>query len=228
MPARDPQSIDIDTPMPLTDAQIERYSRQIIVPRVGGRAQERLLAARIVIAAERQDLVAPLAYLVGAGVGRICLDGDPAEIIELAAAMRALNPDSTVVALAPDDSTSGAPDLLFAIIGGINSQSAARALCTKLVNVPSIIARLDSPARIGVFPTPPPCALCSDSLLTKPFGERSSEPGLVAMAATTEVFKLLARYDAAPRAALIEFDGYASRVHEPMRNPNCACASASA
>jgi hypothetical protein len=216
--------------MPLTDAQIERYSRQIIVPRIGGRAQERLLAARIVIAAARQDLDAPLAYLVGAGVGRIYLDCAAANINinELAAAMRALNPDSTVAAFAPDDPSRGAPDLVFAIIGGAGSQSSALARCAKLVHIPGVVARLDSPARIGVFPAPPPCALCSDAILAKPFGERASEAGLVSMAATAEVFKLLAGYHAAPRAAVAEFDGYASRVHEPVRNPNCACAGESA
>ncbi len=214
-------------PMPLSDTQIERYSRQIIVPRVGGRAQERLLAARIVIVSDRQDLEAPLAYLAGAGVGRIYLDGDAADINELAIAMRALNPDSTVTTFAPDDSARTA-NLLFAIIGDAGALSPARALCAKLVRVPSVVARLDSPARIGVFPAPPPCALCSDSLLAKPFGKRSSQAGLVAMAATAEAFKLLAGYDAAPRAALVEFDGYASRIHEPLRNLNCACASASA
>ena len=59
--------------MPLTDAQIDRYSRQIIVPHVGGRGQERLLAARMIIAGDARDIEAPLAYLVGAGVGSICL-----------------------------------------------------------------------------------------------------------------------------------------------------------
>ncbi|MFZ1889537.1 MAG: hypothetical protein WAU33_16060 [Candidatus Binataceae bacterium] len=216
--------------MPLTDTQIERYSRQIIVPRIGGRAQERLLAARIVIAAERQDLDAPLAYLVGAGVGRIYLDCAAANINinELAAAMRALNPDSAVAAFAPDASWRVAPTSVFAIIGSASSQSGACALFAKRVRIPGVVARLDSPARIGVFPAPPPCALCSDAVLAKPFGERAPEAGLVAMAATAEVFKLLAGYDAAPRAAVAEFDGYASRVHEPVRNPNCKCASESA
>lgn len=214
--------------MPLTDLQIERYSRQIIVPRVGGLAQERLLAARVVLTAEREDLETPLAYLTGAGVGRIYLDSEIARIDELAIAMRTLNPDSTVAAFAPDDSSRSAPDLLFAIIGSANSQSSARALCTRLVRVPSIVARLDSPARLGVFPAAPPCALCSDYLLTKPFGERASQGGLVAMAATAEAFKLLARYDAPPRAALVEFDGYASRIRAPVRNPDCACANAPA
>ena len=57
--------------MTLTDAQIDRYSRQIIVPRIGGRGQERLLAARMLLAGDARDIEAPLAYLVGAGVGAI-------------------------------------------------------------------------------------------------------------------------------------------------------------
>ena len=60
--------------MTLTDAQIDRYSRQIIVPRIGGRGQERLLAARILLAGDARDIEAPLAYLVGAGVGAICVE----------------------------------------------------------------------------------------------------------------------------------------------------------
>ena len=215
--------------MPLTDTQIERYSRQIIVPRVGSRAQQRLLTARTVIIAERADLDAPMAYLVGAGVGRIDLDRVAADfkIDELAAAMRALNPDSAVAAFAADNS-SRAPDLVFAIIGGSTAQSAARALCAKLAGVPSIIARLDSPALIGVFPASPPCVLCSEAILARPFGERCREAAVIAMAAAAEAFKLLAGYDAAPRAALIEFDGYDSRMREPVRNLNCRCAGQSA
>ncbi|MGH7778314.1 MAG: hypothetical protein ACREQR_00590 [Candidatus Binataceae bacterium] len=218
------------SPMPLTNAQIDRYSRQIIVPRVGGRAQQRVLAARIVIAAAYSDLEPALAYLVGAGVGRIelALADRCADFDKLAAAMRSLNPDSAVARFAPDDSSHGAPDLVFAIVSGSGSQSSTHALCTSFVRIPSVIARLDSPPRIGVFPVPPPCAICAADLLAQPFGELSTGCGFVTMAATAEVFKLLAAYDAAPRAAMIEFDGYNSRTHEPVRDPNCACASAPA
>src|SRR6202030_4043165 len=65
--------VDHARAMPLTDAQIDRYSRQIIVPHIGGRGQERLLAARILLAGDARDIEAPLAYLGGAGVGSISL-----------------------------------------------------------------------------------------------------------------------------------------------------------
>ena len=57
--------------MTLTDAQIDRYSRQIIVPRIGGRGQERILAARMLLVGDARDIEVPLAYLAGAGVGTI-------------------------------------------------------------------------------------------------------------------------------------------------------------
>jgi adenylyltransferase/sulfurtransferase len=211
--------------MHLSDAQIDRYSRQIIVPRVGGRAQERILAARIVLVAQEPDLELVLAYLVGAGVGRIELEcGSTVRADKLGAAMFSLNSDSTVRAFISNDAPRGVPDLVFAIIGGAGTRTSARTVCAGFVRVPSVVARLDSPARIGIFPAPPPCALCAGDLLVRDFGARADEAGVIAAAATTEVFKLLARYDATPRAAIIEFDGCASNAREPAPNPNCACA----
>ena len=61
--------------MTLTDAQIDRYSRQIIVPRIGGRGQERILAARMLLVGDARDIEAPRAYLAGAGVGTIVTVG---------------------------------------------------------------------------------------------------------------------------------------------------------
>ena len=40
----------MSTALSLTDAQIERYSRQILLPEIGGRGQARLLAAHVVLA----------------------------------------------------------------------------------------------------------------------------------------------------------------------------------
>ncbi len=54
--------------MSLTDADIERYSRQIILPGVGARGQRKLLDARVAVLGERSGVNAARRYLAAAGV----------------------------------------------------------------------------------------------------------------------------------------------------------------
>lgn len=56
---------------PLTDAQIERYSRQIILPQVGGRGQQRLLASTVSLIGQGPLAETAAAYLAAAGVGTL-------------------------------------------------------------------------------------------------------------------------------------------------------------
>lgn len=55
----------------LSDEQIERYSRQIILPQVGGKGQERLLRARVFVNASDSLQTSALYYLAAAGVGTL-------------------------------------------------------------------------------------------------------------------------------------------------------------
>ena len=103
--------------MALTEDQILRYSRQIIVPEVGGVGQERLLG-RSLLAIGAGGLGSPsLLYLAAAGVGRIgVVDADAVDLTNLqrqiahttddlgknkaasaAETMRAINPDIEVI-----------------------------------------------------------------------------------------------------------------------------------
>jgi adenylyltransferase/sulfurtransferase len=70
--------------MELTEQQIERYSRQIILPEVGGVGQKKLLNSKVLIIG-CGGLGAPNAYyLAAAGVGRIGLvDSDKVELNNL-------------------------------------------------------------------------------------------------------------------------------------------------
>jgi molybdopterin-synthase adenylyltransferase len=57
----------------LSDAQIELYSRQIILRELGGRGQAKLLAGRALLAGGGFAARAALSYLAGAGIGEIHL-----------------------------------------------------------------------------------------------------------------------------------------------------------
>lgn len=54
--------------MALSDEQIDRYSRQILVPEIGGRGQERLLGARVVCLGNSPSLITAIDYLSAAGI----------------------------------------------------------------------------------------------------------------------------------------------------------------
>ncbi len=206
--------------MPLTNDQIARYSRQIIIPKMGGHAQERLLSSRIVVISSREDLEEPLAYLVGAGVGDIdlCVPGsDDASLRSLCDKMRDLNPDSTV----SYGSLAQVPDLVFALLGSAEVVQFAAA------EAPSagaaVVARLDAPGKIAVLPSPPPCIRCASGGLLDSFGERSERAGVIAMLATTEVLKILAAYDTNAAASLLRFDG-PQTIAEPLQSSKARCA----
>ncbi|WP_029012273.1 HesA/MoeB/ThiF family protein [Niveispirillum irakense] len=102
--------------MDLSDSQIERYARHIMLPQVGGEGQSRLLSASVLVVGAG-GLGAPLLlYLAAAGVGRIgIVDDDVVDLSNLqrqvihqtdgigvakvesaAARMRAINPDVVV------------------------------------------------------------------------------------------------------------------------------------
>ncbi len=102
--------------MNLTESQIERYSRHIILPEVGGKGQGKLLAGKVLLVGAG-GLGSPAGlYLAAAGVGTIGLmDGDVVDLSNLqrqiahatadlgtakvdsaAAKLRAINPDVTV------------------------------------------------------------------------------------------------------------------------------------
>lgn len=70
--------------MNLREDQIERYSRQIILPNVGGKGQEKLLNAKVLIIGAG-GLGSPCAlYLASAGIGKIgIVDSDKVELNNL-------------------------------------------------------------------------------------------------------------------------------------------------
>jgi adenylyltransferase/sulfurtransferase len=68
----------------LTESQVERYSRQIILSEIGGKGQEKLLSAKVLIVGAG-GLGSPCAlYLAAAGVGKLgIVDSDAVELNNL-------------------------------------------------------------------------------------------------------------------------------------------------
>ncbi len=118
----------------LRDDQVRRYARHILLPEVGGRGQERLLAAAVAVEVGpgRAAEVAALTYLAAAGIGRLALLGEPRGALEaseaasgilygeadigrpridaIRARIAALNPDVTVLDQPPSDAIALAVD----------------------------------------------------------------------------------------------------------------------
>jgi molybdopterin-synthase adenylyltransferase len=212
--------------MVLSDRQIERYSRQIIVPRLGGAAQERVLAARMILAGDVDGVELPLAYLVGAGVGTIVLETTDADLAKgdaLIARSRELNPEVVVSAAAGAESAA----LVLAIIASGGARDAAARLSSERPHAAFVAARLDTPAKIAILPAPPPpCLRCADGgAMLAPVAGCDSVAEFVAMVATAEAFKLLAGYASAPSPVIIDFDGYQSRSQAAKASPGCACST---
>ena len=208
--------------MTLTDAQIERYSRQIIVPRIGGRGQERLLAARLLLVGDALDLEAPLAYLVGAGFGTISVQvaDDQEGFSKKFAEMRQLNPDVSVsipsacprrglgrgITQRLANESEERIDLALLILGSEAARNLADCIKDDSNVRAIVIARLDAPGKIALMTD------VADPSLTSAFGARVEAADFIAMLATSEAFKLIAGYAENPSRTTIEFDGYETRV----------------
>jgi hypothetical protein len=219
--------------MTLSDRQIERYSRQIIVPGFGGAAQERLLAARLAMLADSNEVEPSLSYFAGAGIGHITLvepDG-PAAAEARVARIRDLNSD---VVLAHAANVPAEIDLLFALIGGPGPRSTLDAVSGRPRSCAMIIIRIDAPARIAIIPAGAGCPRCVGGALLDPARARAEHAEFVAMVAAVEALKLLAGFAAASAATLIEFDGPAA-LARPLPDRNliavataCGCRRAGA
>jgi molybdopterin/thiamine biosynthesis adenylyltransferase len=210
----------------LTNRQIERYTRQIIVDKFGGMAQERLLASSVLLIANGADAETILAYLVGAGVGKIALlaDLDVASRESIVSRMRDLNSDSVVTVETHAASEATQFDLALAIISDSATLARARRLCEQPSHLATIIARVDAPAKLAVIPATPPCPKCAaGGELLAQIGARVENAGFIATLAALEAIKLLARFNPAQTPTLVEFSGYTSAVRILDSNAGVAC-----
>ncbi|MEO0499289.1 MAG: molybdopterin-synthase adenylyltransferase MoeB [Pseudomonadota bacterium] len=118
--------------MDLSDQQLERYARHIVLKEIGGAGQRKLLGARVAVVGAGGLGSACLAYLAAAGVGELTvIDDDDVDLSNLQrqilhgtadigvrktgsakAALKALNPEVRVTPIAERLVTGNAADLL--------------------------------------------------------------------------------------------------------------------
>ena len=212
--------------MALSDQQIERYARQIIVPGVGGIAQERLLSARMMLAGKAIDVASVLFYLVGAGIGEIQLQlplSDAAEREGLILQASQLNPEVKI--MAASETTT---DLNLILAFGEEPEILEITAPQQVIDarIPIIFVRLNEPAMIALLPESPQCLRCADAGLLTPSDLRADNAGFVAMIAATEAFKFLLSTSGFSSPAVLEFKGFACSPR-PLRqvDPCIHCAS---
>jgi hypothetical protein len=209
--------------MSLTDSQIERYTRQIIIPGIGGIAQERLLSAQLLLVGNATDLAPVLAYMVGAGVGEIRLQlvGDASDRHSLVAHAAQLNPEVVV-----KPNAEGVAGSNLVLVFGDSEHLRPLLHTLSGIDVPLIFVRLDEPAAIAIMPRVPPCPLCIDADLLAPSRGHGDNAGFVRVIAACEAFKLLSHAAPEPTLTLHQFSGFACQTRTLRRGSvetACSC-----
>ena len=81
----------------LSDSQIDRYSRQIVLAEIGGRGQERLLRSAVTVRGGADAALVCASYLAGAGVGVVALEDVSSGAMASILALETRNPDCRIV-----------------------------------------------------------------------------------------------------------------------------------
>jgi molybdopterin/thiamine biosynthesis adenylyltransferase len=224
--------------MALTEAEVLRYARQLLLPGMGEAAQEVLRGARIRVTGGGLAVAPATYYLAAAGVGTLWFD-DPDEVRPGAGAGFAFGPADlgrpTGAALAEfarsanglvtaDLFRPGSRPTAILVCGSSPDVSRAIADEARLLQLPHVVADVDGQGGAATsVPVGSPCYSCATrpGLGAEPTAEGGATVGALA---ALEMILLLTGASQEPRARRIEVFRGTPLVRATARQPGCACA----
>lgn len=223
--------------MALTDDQVARFSRQLLVPGFGEAVQERLLSARVRVVGADGPATAALVALVQAGIGRIWVDDEgyvaPADrqgwiyapgsvgSPRAAAAREALSPLSRHTVVEPYPA-GGVPDAAL-VFASSAAQGIAMGEVARKAGIPHVMVEPDAEGGAVVsIPVGAPCFSCARSVAGVGRPPVAGIAGLSALAAA-ELLHLLAQ-PVGMTGRRIDVVRGVPTTHPTARSPGCACA----
>lgn len=228
----------------LSDEQIERYSRQIILPQVGGKGQERLLRARVLVQASGPLHTAAVHYLAAAGVGTLGVFADTRDALLAALAasqqqaasfhvLPRLNPDCSVALHSAED-TQFPHQLVQAYDFVLSDSYSLHDVCYG-ARRPFLYASLsDEEASLMVcrgYEPDSPCLRCVSTTEPRPLrASPLTEIAALFMGSqlATEAIKLLLVLPSLPETKLLRFHlpTFTCRTEMVRKSPQCPVCTA--
>lgn len=237
--------------MRLTEQEILRYSRHIILPEVGGRGQKKLRDASVLMAGLGPSGSVAALYLAAAGVGQLTL-WDPGLVhpqdLESAIAhdrsriglprarsarepLSAINPDAEIVVLEREADVIGAVAAHQVVVATAGDWPGFQQEAIR-IGVPVIFAACHGAGGAATAYKPgEPCLACIDreqaiSLGLRPEGEGAAiaaAAGVVGVVAATEAVKLILGTGTPLAGRMLAYDGWDARFREVLFTRRDGC-----
>jgi len=227
--------------MLLSDEELARYARQLLLPGMGVVTQEFLRAARIQVVGGGAVAGPAMLYLAEAGVGTLLLD-DAAEVAPEDAAGWLYPPDRVGQprVTAAIESLRGATRFLRARIHATGADPTAALVCgggalaregaerARLAGIPHVVA--DGDGEGGAVITIPPGAPCYACAFQVGSGVPAPAPTAAALGAlaAAELLLLVGGVVQPPQGRRIELVRGHPVARPTTRQPGCACGSRAA
>ncbi len=228
--------------MALTEAEVARYARQLILPGMGEASQEAFRSARVRVTGGGLAAAPAVYYLAAAGIGTLWID-EPDEVSPGSGAGFALGPadlgrprGAALAAFAraanalvtADVFRPGSRPTAVLVCGSSSDVSRAIADEARLLRTPHVVADVDGQGgAVTTVPVDAPCYACAarPGLGAAPTQEGGATVGALA---AMELLLLLSGASSEPVARRIEVFRGTPLVRATSRQPGCACAGPAA